>query len=317
MKRCRCVRLPLLRPLPALLALALAGCGEQPQIKPAPVGHISHPAASEISGIAPSRRDRDLLWTHNDSSGQPMLYAISTEGRLRGAVRVTGIKNIDWEDIASFELDGQPWLLIADTGDNGSNRKNCALYIIAEPDLTGTTTGRELTAPVAWKIPVAYPDGARDCEAVAVDAREETVFMLTKRSNPPTVYSLPLRASEPGQSVTASRVAHLRDIPQPNSRQKVLPTPTGRYRPYITALDIAPDQLTATVLTYGDILLYRRRPGERWSTVFSRTPEVLAPHGLAQAEAACFSQDGKSLLVTGERKNPLLVRYTPPVHAKE
>jgi hypothetical protein len=300
-----------------MLVLTLAGCGEKPQVKPVPVGHISHATASETSGIAASRRDRDLLWTHNDSAGQPVLYALGTDGRLRGAVRITGLKNTDWEDIASFELDGQPWLLIADTGDNGSNRKNCALYVIAEPDITGITAGQELTASVAWKIPVTYPDGPRDCEAVAVDAREETVFLLTKRSNPPTLYSLPLRTPAPGQAVTASLVAHLRDIPQPNSRQKVMPTPTGRYRAYITALDIAPDRLSATVLTYGDILLYHRRPGEPWSTVFSRAPEVLAPHGLAQAEAACFSQDSKSLFVTGERKNPQLLRYTLPARAKE
>lgn len=306
-----------LRPFAPLLILLLTGCGGKPSTPPKSAGHIMHPAASETSGIAVSRRTKDLLWIHNDSSGQPVLYAIETDGRLRGTVRVTGIKNIDWEDIASFELDGQAWLLIADTGDNGSNRKNCALYVIAEPDLTGITPGQELTATVAWKIPVVYPDGAHDCEAVAVDAREETVFLLTKRTTPPMLYALPLRAPISNQPAAATLVTSLRDIPQPNSRQKVLPTPTGRYRAQITAMDISPDRLSATVLTYGDVLRYRRRPGEPWSTVFSRPPEVLAPHGLPQAEAACFSADSTSLFVTGERKNPLLLRYTLQIPAKE
>lgn len=306
-----------LRPLAPLLALIVAGCGDKPSNPPKSAGHITHAAASETSGIAASRRAKDLLWIHNDSSGQPVLYAIGTDGSLRGTVRVTGIKNIDWEDIASFELDGQAWLLIADTGDNSSSRKNCALYVIAEPDLTGIAPGQELTATVSWKIPVVYPDGARDCEAVAVDAREETVFLLTKRSTPPTLYALPLRAPISNQPVAATLVTPLRDIPQPNSRQKVLPTPTGRYRAQATGMDISPDRLSATVLTYGDVLRYRRRPGEPWSTVFSRPPEVLASHGLPQAEAACFSADSTSLFVTGERKNPLLLRYALQIPAKE
>jgi hypothetical protein len=112
-------------------------------------------------------------------------------------------------------------------------------------------------------------------------------------------------------------VTHLRDIPQPNSRQKVLPTPTGRYRAYTTALDLAPNRLSAAVLTYGDVLLYTRRPGEAWALALSRSPEVLAPHGLPQAEALCFSSDSASLFVTGERKNPLLLRYDLPTRAKE
>jgi len=317
MKARHCVRHHNMRTCLAVLTLLLAGCGQKPLATPKPVGHITHPAATETSGIAASHRIKDLLWIHNDSLGQPILYAVGTDGHLRGSVRVTGLKNIDWEDIASFELDGQSWLLIADTGDNAGTRKNCALYVIAEPDITATPAGQELTAAVAWKIPVIYPDGPHDCEAVAVDAREQTVFLLTKRTTPPSLYSLPLRAPATGQSTTATLVTRLRDIPQPNSRQKVLPTPTGRYRAYVTAMDIAPDRLSAAVLTYGNVLLYPRRPGEAWSLVLSRTPEVLAPHELPQAEALCFSPDSTSLFVTGERKNPLLLRYDLPAQAKE
>lgn len=318
MKRCCRDHRRQLRSFLILLCLLLAGCEKKDAPPPRTVGHISHPAATETSGITASRRARDLLWIHNDSSSQPVLNAIGTDGRLRGTLRVSGIKNIDWEDIASFELDGQSWLLIADTGDNGSSRKNCMLYIIAEPDLSGIPQGQELTATVAWKIPVAYPDGAHDCEAVAVDAHEETVFLLTKRTKPPALYSLPLRGAASGQPpITATLVTQLRNIPQPNSRQTILPTPTGRYRAQPTAMDIAPDRLSAVVLTYGDVLLYPRRSDESWATTFSRPPEVLTPHGVPQAEAACFTADGTGLFVTSERKNPLLLRYDLPTRTKE
>jgi hypothetical protein len=292
--------------------LLLTACDEKPPAPPERVGRLVHPAATETSGLAASRRANDLLWVHNDSAGQPVLYAIGTDGRLRGTVRIAGVKNIDWEDIASFELDGLPWLLIADTGDNNGTRKNCSLYVIAEPDPALLSPDHELSATVAWRLPVVYPDGPHDCEAAAVDPRDEAVYLLTKRTQPPTVYSLPLRLPANRPMPAAELVAKLTGIPQPSTSQKLFPTPTGRYRAEPTAMDIAPDRSTAAVLTYGDVLLFPRRPGERWADAFSRAPEILAPHGLPQAEALCYSQDGRSLYVTGELKSPLLLRYKLP-----
>jgi len=82
-------------------------------------------------------------------------------------------------------------------------------------------------------------------------------------------------------------------------------------------MDIASDRGAAVVLTYGDVLLYPRAPGESWAAAFSRSPEILAPHGLPQAEAVCFSPDNGLLYVTSERKSPRLLRYKVPVRAKE
>jgi len=290
-------------------ALLVSACGGKPPPDPVPTGRIVHAAATETSGLAASHRTNDLLWIHNDSAGQPVLYAIGTDGRLRGTVRVAGIKNNDWEDLSSFELDGQPWLLIADTGDNKGTRKDCALYVIAEPDPAALSPDHELTTTVAWRLPVVYPDSSHDCEAVAVDSNEELVVLLTKRTQPPALYSLSLRPPSNNQTPAANLLTHLNGIPQPGPEQKLLPAPTGRFRAFPTAMDIAPDGRSAAVLTYGDVLFFRRRPGESWREAFSRYPEVLAPHGLPQAEALCFSRDGRDLYVTGEQKSQLLLRY--------
>ena len=90
-----------------VIAPLLAACGKPAPQAPEPVGRITHPAARETSGLAASHRTHDLLWSDNDSGGQPVLYGIGIDGHLRGTVRVAGVKNIDWEDLASFELDGQ------------------------------------------------------------------------------------------------------------------------------------------------------------------------------------------------------------------
>jgi hypothetical protein len=101
----------------------------------------------------------------------------------------------------------------------------------------------------------------------------------------------------------------VKNIPQPNSEQRAFPIATGRYRGNPTSMDISADSRYAVVLTYGDALLFPRKPGETWATAFSRAPLALPPHGLQQAEAICFSSDGHSLFITEERVHAPLLRY--------
>lgn len=300
----------------AVMAVAVlpAGCGRPPP----PAGFVTvatlAPAVvDESSGLAASHRAEGMLWTHNDSGGQPVLYAIGLDGKLRGSVRLAGVKNVDWEDIASFELDGRAWLLVADTGDNAGPRspyrKNCALQVIAEPDPADLSPDHETAVSVSWSIPVSYADGPHDCESVAVDVREGNVYLLRKRTFPNLLMTLPLRPVAGGATPPAREICLVKNIPQPSSSQRAFPIPSGRYRGNPTGMDISSDGLTAAVLTYGDVLIYSRRPGENWSRAFSRAPVVMAPHGLSQAEGICFSRDGRSVFVDEETTHSPLLRY--------
>ena len=290
--------------------LLAAGCGEPPPAAvKTQIAALAVDALDEVSGLAVSRRAPDIVWTNNDSDGQPVLYALGLDGKLRGRVRVAGVKNIDWEDMASFQLDGRAWLLIADTGDNGGNRRNCALHVIAEPEASELDPQRELSVSISWSIPVRYENGPHDCESVAVDVREGLVYLLQKRILPNPLFVLPLRPAAPALAPVAKEVAKVGHIPQPNSQQRAFPVATGRWRGNPTAIDIAADGLCALVLTYGDVLLFPRQPGETWARAFSRRPIILPAHGLEQAEAACFSADGKAVFVTEERLHAPLLRY--------
>ncbi|MDR0901794.1 MAG: hypothetical protein LBM92_03385 [Opitutaceae bacterium] len=291
-----------------LLAPAFFPACARPPATLGQTGALAHPAINEASGLAASRRADGILWTHNDSGGEPVLYAIAPDGRFLGSVRVDGVRNTDWEDIASFELDGRAWLLIADTGDNNGARRDCALHVIAEPDPDALSPSRELAAPVAWSIPVRYPDGPHDCEAVAVDAREGRVWLLLKRESPNRLASLPLRPAAAAPPAAAFHGAVSR-IPQPDSKQRLLPIPAGRYRGQPTAMDFAADGSAAVVLTYGGTLLFPRRDGETWSAALAREPLILPPHNLGQAEAACFSRDSRAIFVTEEKPSAPLLRY--------
>lgn len=289
--------------------ILLSACAHPPPYEtPQRAGSLPAPV-NEASGLAASRRAPGLLWVHNDD-GDPLLHAISPSGERRGTLRIAGARNVDWEDLASFELNGRAYLLVADTGDNSGKRTDCVLYIVAEPDPADLSPTRETAAPVEWKIPVRYLDGPRDVESVAVDAREGAVYLLAKRIAPHGLYTLPLRPPADGYTPAAMPLARMPNafFPQPTASQALMPTATGRYRAQPTAMDLAADGSVAVVLSYGDVLLFPRQKGEPWKTTLMRPPVVLAPHGLAQAEGVCFGADG-AIYVVSEGLGSGIIRY--------
>lgn len=264
------------------------------------LGNLEDLDLIEASGLAVSTRRGDLLWAHNDSGGEHRVFALSPSGRARGRVRVPGQSFGDWEDLASFRLDGASYLLIGNVGDNYRWRRSLELLVIGEPELRGDPARAEGEAPVAWTLRYRYPDGYRDCEAVAVDEAGEAVYLLSKRVIPAEVYRLPLRP--PGAAdelLVAERVALLDTIPQPVERDLLDDPDYGQYGSQPTGLDIA--GRVAAVLTYKDAYLFTRRPGEDWATAFGRVPARVALPPVPQLEAAALSRDARYLYLTSER----------------
>src|SRR5262249_30596316 len=98
------------------------------------LGTLDDAALPELSGLAPSHRQAGVFWAINDSGNDPTLIAIDRQLRVTGVVAIEGAFNVDWEDLASYtERDGQPWLLIPDTGDNFALRAESSLILVPEP----------------------------------------------------------------------------------------------------------------------------------------------------------------------------------------
>jgi hypothetical protein len=266
---------------------------------PLDAGLMAEPRSREASGLAASRRTPEIVWTHDDSDGSPILHALDTrDGSLRGQVRVAGVQNIDWEDIASFELRGEAWLCAGDTGDNRGGRPEILLHFLREPDPALLIAGTEIVLHPDYTLRVIFEDGPRDCEALAVDASERMVYLLSKREAVPRLYRVPLDPAE--HPVVARLVGTLPHLPQPNPAQRALRIPTGLYRASPCAMDFAPDRSGAVVLTYGDLLYFPRTAQQTWGEALAQQPFVLPPHRLPQAEAACFSADGRVIFVSSE-----------------
>lgn len=288
-----------------LLAFALGPVASAGEARLAAV--ITDPRLDEISGMAASRRHPGLFWVHNDSDDAPRLYAVDREGSVRATLSLEGAGNRDWEDMAAFERDGRAFLLVADTGDNGGIRDRLTLIAVEEP----ATLGPELTAKPAWQLRFRWPDGPRDCEAVAVDAAGSFAFLVAKKRVPPEVWRVPLGGPD-GVEVAAERVATLSGVLQPTAEDLARNPVYGRYRAQITAADISADGRRFAALNYRTAYVYERRDGEDWAVALARRPLELTLPWLPQAEALALDPDGRSAWISSEKLPAPLLQVPIP-----
>ncbi len=155
---------------------------------PVAFGPVADGGLDELSGLVASRQSPDVLWAHEDSGGEPVLYALSTDGTTLGELRLDGVENSDWEDLALARC-GAAWCLyVGDIGNNGRNRDTLAIHVVQEPSLDGWD-GASTVTPFTRTF--RYPEGAEDAEALAVTA-DGTALVLSKRDDgTSTVYRLP------------------------------------------------------------------------------------------------------------------------------
>jgi len=269
--------------------------------EPRQVAVLANREISESSGLACSRQAAGVFWTHNDSGDSARLFAFNAKGEHLAVCTVVGAEVRDWEDLASFTMRGQSFLLIADTGDNDAVRPACSLYVVREPAVGTPARPAEIRARVALRIDFRYEDGARDCEAVAIDPTTLTIYLCSKEMGGGRIYALPW----PRDKATPGSPPHVARA-----------VGTFAEAPLPTAMDISPDGRRAVVLTYADAYEYARGPREDWAAAFARKPRVLKMPRRNQGESIGYGPDGKTLYLTSERvPAPLLevpVAEPPP-----
>ncbi len=296
--------------LPIALCLFLAACAEI-QEHPNQVGRLQNSDIREASGLARSNIDPDRLWIINDGGADPELFAIGVDGSNQGVFKVAGSRNHDWEDLASFVLDGQPMLLIADMGDNLERRQSLTLYVLREPPLTQAADAVVGTLEIAWQLNFVFPSGAIDAESVSVDVGNKSALILSKREIPAVLYQVPLlpRSGDPDAAITAMRVGTVESLPQPSKldRDRALARQDWHWQP--TAMDISASGNAAAILTYRNIYLYQRTNNQSWFEALQGEPKTIEMSGVKEAEAIAFSADGAAVFVTTEKQHAPLLRF--------
>jgi hypothetical protein len=277
--------------------------------------HLRHPRLTESSGLARSHRREGVFWTHNDSGGGPWLFAFERSGVFLGARRLEGAWSLDWEDAASFTHGGEPWLLVADTGDNLRLRPFVSLYLLPEPK-PDPPPGGPVDSPKVRHLPLSYPGGPRDCEAVAVDASSGEILLVSKvrrRQGLARVYRLPPaalnRAVEP----------RARDDDPPGQPPKPLVAePIADLALWgITGMDIAADGRWAILINGKAGYLFERSADQGWAEAFAAGGLQVQLPKRRQGEAVCFGASGRRIYLTSEGQHtPLWTVELPEPHRR-
>lgn len=260
---------------------AVAPAPDAPVCRVAEIGQELPEEVRESSGLAQSRRDPSLFWTHNDANNDPELFAVRADGRLVERVKVAGAELVDWEDIEAGPCEAGSCLYVSDTGDNDGKRREVIIYRIPEP-----ASGAAASAP-AEALRARYPDGARDAESMFALPSGD-LFLVTKgRRGPIALYRYPA-PQRPGETVTLERVRELFPEPEDNDDR-------------VTGATASPDGRWVGIRSYRNLYLYRAADLVGGGAA---TPAVvdLKPLGEAQGESVAISGDG-AVWMTSEAEN--------------
>ena len=150
-------------------------------------------ALREISGVAASRQNPDILWVHNDGKGgdSRLVFAVSTSGKLAALVGFP-IKVDDLEDIAigPGPKTGADYLYLGDIGDNDERRGEIRVVRFAEPQVS-EARGGQIEVEAAEEFRLTYPDGPHNAEALIVDPLNGDLFIVTKENRNARLFTCP------------------------------------------------------------------------------------------------------------------------------
>ena len=215
---------------------------------------------NESSGVAVSRTQPGVFWTHNDSGDRARIYATNIAGAVLGRFRVRGADARDWEDIALGPCLGDEsdnsCLYIADTGDNDGKRSGGIIYIVSEPDAVAASGDDEVRTKRAHELRVRYPDGPLDIEALAVTPEGEVLLVTKGNRGPIVLYSIPSNKTDE-RSVRARLV-------------DTLPIrPARRFGNLVTAAAVSPSGGLLVVRTYTELHFFEAQADGTWQTIGS------------------------------------------------
>ncbi|MBX5480701.1 MAG: hypothetical protein IRZ16_02455 [Myxococcaceae bacterium] len=247
---------------------------------------------SELSGLAASHTHPGIWWAHNDSGNAAELFAIRETGEVVARFPLAADYSAkDAEDVAVGPCqsgDEAECIYLADIGDNLESRPQVRIFVAHEP-----AELRDGPLP-ATVLTFTYPDGPHNAEALILNRKNATLYVLTK-----TVESLGdlYRIDRPraGEVVEAVKVGPV------HSR-----LPSDHVS---TAADLHPDVLRLLIRTYDRVWELRRAGATTVEELLgSEAVEIPGAPGQPQSEAIAWSADGRHYLIGSEGKGSSLVR---------
>jgi hypothetical protein len=273
------------------VALTLACCGVVMSSAAAPaaasvewqeVCRFDDERLIEISGMARSLRHPNVIWMHNDSGDDAVLYGIDDRTCDTVAeLRLRGVQARDFEGLASsVDGKGRSFLWVGDIGDNRDSWPNVAIYRVREPAKLGPRS----RSAKQWRF--TYPDRPHNAETLMVGApasgrvNDSPVWAATWQLASGGMYSVPLRE---GVAIADS---------------------VGDVGSLITDGAIHPTGVGYVLRDYLDVHIFQGMPpGQRVAK--------LALPAQVQGEAITWTADGRGVFIASE-KDPRLIRVDLP-----
>jgi hypothetical protein len=263
----------------------------------ATAGTVNFAAAKELSGLAASRRNPGVLWTHNDSGDTERVFAMDTSGRLIATYNVSANLQQDWEDIAvgPGPDPARSYLYIGSIGGN-AGRHSLYVYRAPEPQTTLGTAPYASPLDSVVKLPIHYP-GTEDynAEALMVDPLTGDIYVVTKDSltSVARVFRYPAGEHDPSVDFVLHQVA------------------TVQFPGPVTAGDISGDGREIVLKGYDRSYLWQRPAGTSVASALSATacriPQAI---GESKGEAIAFSPDAAEYYTLSEGSSMPLHRFS-------
>jgi hypothetical protein len=139
---------------------------------------------------------RQLIWTFNDSGGEPEVYAVNPKtGEIIQTLVLINANNFDWEDITQDSIA----IYIADTGNNFGFRKKFTIYRILKSEISHRKVqyvkAEKITFDYAKRNDYSFSRNKTryDCEAII--AANDSLYLFTKNwdTHISEIYSIPAR----------------------------------------------------------------------------------------------------------------------------
>ena len=267
-------------------------------------GTIAAPQIDEVSGLAASRNNPDVLWVHNDSGDRAQIYAVSTRGEYLGTFPLAGARAFDYEDVAigPGPTPGVSYLYIGDVGDNFAIRGGTAvIYRVPEPVVYTDRGDQSRTLAAVDALRLRYPEGPHDAETLLCDPLSGDLYVITKRE----AYNRIYRAEAPGPGDREVPLEMMGTMAWTGSRFLGFPIYGA------VGGDVSPDGREILKKRYHTASLFRRRPEEELSRALARPargiPVPCDPE--QQGEAIGFDARGQGYFTLGEGPRPALMYH--------
>lgn len=248
-----------------------------PQFAVHTVSPVAAGVVDEASGIADSYTQKDALWVQQDGGNAADLALIGYNGTLIKKIKLEGITNRDWEDmaVAAGPQPAKNYIYIGEIGDNNAAYASCAFYRFLEPTVTTDAVSEIET------IRFTYNDGPRDAEAFFIDGQTKDIYIITKRETQSRLYKL----------------AYPQSTTNNNTAQFIATLPFNT----VVSAAIANNGQELLVKTYDKLLYWKTGASKSFAELLQTTPLQLPYTMEPQGEAVCFANNAKDYFTLSEK----------------